>query len=93
MRRALQQLAQEPGGFEKDKRDFWYLYRRKLLPDETREYVPKVLAAALIGSNPSALRSRAGPVVHDKKRGLDLDPPLKKGGGALPRGRTLRWRR
>ena len=52
MRRTLQQLAQEPGGFGKNKRDFWYLYRRKLLPDETREYVPKVLAAALIGTHP-----------------------------------------
>jgi soluble lytic murein transglycosylase-like protein len=52
IRRALHELAQEPGGYGKDKRDFWHLYRRKMLSEETREYVPTVLAAALIGSNP-----------------------------------------
>jgi pSer/pThr/pTyr-binding forkhead associated (FHA) protein len=34
-------------------RNFWYLYRTKALPLETREYVPKVLAAILIGRDPS----------------------------------------
>jgi hypothetical protein len=34
-------------------RNFWYLYRTKALPLETREYVPKVFAAILIGRNPS----------------------------------------
>jgi hypothetical protein len=33
-------------------RNFWYLYRLKALPLETREYVPKVFAAMLIGRNP-----------------------------------------
>jgi pSer/pThr/pTyr-binding forkhead associated (FHA) protein len=33
-------------------RNFWYLYRVRALPLETREYVPKVLAAILIGRNP-----------------------------------------
>jgi soluble lytic murein transglycosylase-like protein len=51
VRRALRQVAQEPGGFRKDKRDFWHLYRLKLLPDETREYVPRVLAAAVVSAN------------------------------------------
>jgi hypothetical protein len=46
VRRALHRLAQEPGGFRK--RDFWHLYRLKYLPQETREYVPKVLAAAIV---------------------------------------------
>jgi hypothetical protein len=45
-RRARHRLAEEPGGFRK--RDFWHLYRLKYLPDETREYVPKVLAAAIV---------------------------------------------
>lgn len=31
-------------------RDFWHLYERGLLPEETREYVPRVLAAAIVGS-------------------------------------------
>jgi len=51
VRRALRQVAQDPGGFRKDKRDFWHLYRLKLLPEETREYVPRVLAAAIVASN------------------------------------------
>ena len=50
--RALQTVAQEPGGFSRDKRDFWHLYRRKLLSQETSEYVPDVLAAAIVGSHP-----------------------------------------
>ncbi len=51
VRRALRQVAQAPGGFRKDKRDFWHLYRLKLLPEETREYVPRVLAAAIVANN------------------------------------------
>lgn len=48
VRRVLHEVAQEPGGFRKEKRDFWHLYRLKKLPEETREYVPKVLAAAIV---------------------------------------------
>jgi len=33
-------------------RNFWYLYRVRALPEETREYVPKVFAAIIIGRNP-----------------------------------------
>jgi soluble lytic murein transglycosylase-like protein len=33
-------------------RNFWYLYRVNALPKETREYVPKVVAAMIIGRNP-----------------------------------------
>ena len=33
-------------------RNFWYLYRARALPSETREYVPKVFAAILIGRDP-----------------------------------------
>jgi pSer/pThr/pTyr-binding forkhead associated (FHA) protein len=33
-------------------RNFWYLYRARALPRETREYVPRVFAAILIGRNP-----------------------------------------
>ena len=48
VRRVLHQIARELGGFRKEKRDFWHLYRMKKLPEETREYVPKVLAAAIV---------------------------------------------
>jgi len=33
-------------------RNFWYLYRTRALPPETREYVPKVIAAIIVGRNP-----------------------------------------
>lgn len=33
-------------------RNFWYLYRVRALPAETREYVPKIIAAMIIGRNP-----------------------------------------
>jgi soluble lytic murein transglycosylase-like protein len=33
-------------------RDFWYLYRVRALPAETRDYVPKVIAAMIIGRSP-----------------------------------------
>jgi membrane-bound lytic murein transglycosylase D len=33
-------------------RDYWYLVEKKLLPRETRNYVPKFFASVLIGSNP-----------------------------------------
>ena len=50
VRQALHKVAKEPGGYKK--RDFWHLYRMKLLPDETREYVPAVIAAAIVFGNP-----------------------------------------
>jgi membrane-bound lytic murein transglycosylase D len=36
-------------------RNFWYLYRTKALPAETREYIPKTIAAIIIGRNPEKL--------------------------------------
>ena len=33
-------------------RDFWYLYRTRALPVETREYVPKVIAVMIIARHP-----------------------------------------
>ncbi len=33
-------------------RDFWELAEKKILPAETRDYVPKFMAAVLIGENP-----------------------------------------
>jgi len=34
-------------------RNFWYLYRARALPPETRDYVPKIIAAIIIGRNPA----------------------------------------
>jgi hypothetical protein len=33
-------------------RNFWYLYRVRALPEETREYVPKVIAVLIISRHP-----------------------------------------
>ena len=47
--------------------DFWELYRRNVLPKETKNYVPIILAMAIIAKNP-------------KQYGLDdiqVDPPLE----------------
>jgi membrane-bound lytic murein transglycosylase D len=33
-------------------RNFWCLYRANALPKETRAYVPKVVAAMIVGRNP-----------------------------------------
>ena len=35
-----------------DSKDYWVLSRKKLLPRETRNYVPKFMAAVIIGKNP-----------------------------------------
>jgi transglycosylase-like protein with SLT domain/FHA domain-containing protein len=32
-------------------RNFWYLYRSRALPKETRQYVPKIVAAIIVGRN------------------------------------------
>ena len=34
-------------------RNFWYLYRVRAVPPETREYVPKVIAAMIIARHPT----------------------------------------
>ena len=52
VRRVLHETAKEKGGFRKEKRDFWHLYRLKRLPGETMDYVPRVLAAAVVCSDP-----------------------------------------
>ena len=33
-------------------RNFWYLYRVRALPIETRQYVPKIVAAIIVGRHP-----------------------------------------
>ena len=38
--------------------DFWELYQRNNLPQETKNYVPIILAAAIMAKNPGAVRLR-----------------------------------
>jgi soluble lytic murein transglycosylase-like protein len=57
LRAVLRKVAlMEAGGFRK--RDFWHLYRLKLLPEETREYVPSVIASAIVLGNPERFAGR-----------------------------------
>jgi membrane-bound lytic murein transglycosylase D len=51
--RGLSRLAQDIGGTEPDDQ-FFTLASTKLLREETRNYVPQLIAAALIGREPSA---------------------------------------
>lgn len=55
VRGILHQLADEPGGLRPEDRDFWHLYRRRLLSEETRNYVPAVIAAGLLLAEPGLL--------------------------------------
>lgn len=48
VKQAVQKAVQDPI----KQRNFWYLYHVRALPAETREYVPKVIAAIIIGRNP-----------------------------------------
>jgi membrane-bound lytic murein transglycosylase D len=32
-------------------RDFWYLFRKRALPQETRDYIPKIIASIIIYNN------------------------------------------
>jgi hypothetical protein len=48
VKQAVQKAVQDPI----KQRNFWYLYHVHALPPETREYVPKVIAAIIIGRNP-----------------------------------------
>ena len=52
LRRTLLTLAQKPGGLRAEDRTFWHLYRLQALPQETLEYVPRVLAVAIICHDP-----------------------------------------
>lgn len=60
-------------------RDFWEIARRRQLPSETMDYVPKFLAAAIIGHNP-------------EKFGFAIPPPpesFKLASIQAPGGRSL----
>jgi hypothetical protein len=48
VKRAVQRVVEDPI----KQRNFWYLYRVRALPAETRQYVPKIVAAIIIGRNP-----------------------------------------
>ena len=52
MRKVLFDLAQQPGGLRAEDRTFWHLYRLQAFRDETLEFVPSILAAAVLFHDP-----------------------------------------
>ena len=48
----LNEYEGEARALQSKLRSFWYLYRLRALPPETREYVAKVIAAMIIGRHP-----------------------------------------
>ncbi|HZT74589.1 MAG TPA: transglycosylase SLT domain-containing protein [Terriglobales bacterium] len=60
--------------------DFWVLYRRGLLPQETRNYVPIIIAMALMAKNPRQYglsRLAADPPLVDDEVVLDAPVDLR----------------
>ncbi len=49
----VRRVLMKNGLWHKKDRDFWRLYQLKLLPAETMEYVPRIVAAGIIGRNPA----------------------------------------
>lgn len=49
----MRQILREKKLRRRHERDFWNLYYLKLLPEETLEYVPRIIAAAIVGRNPA----------------------------------------
>jgi membrane-bound lytic murein transglycosylase D len=60
-------------------RDFWTLSELGILPRETREYVPKILAAVSIGSDPEAhgFESGGGGVPYPELEAESVPSPIK----------------
>lgn len=59
-------------------RDFWELARLKKLPKETRHYVPKFMAAAIIGRNPERFGFRTPKAeAYPDVQAVELPAPLR----------------
>jgi hypothetical protein len=47
-RALLQGIAMEKGSWRSGRRSYWHLYRMRRFPQEVRDYVPRIVAAALL---------------------------------------------
>ena len=71
--------------------DFWELYRRNVLPKETRNYVPIILAVTIMAKNPS--QYGLDTIVPDRQDGIrhgDRQLPGGSAAGGPVRGRHAR---
>ncbi len=58
-------------------RDFWELVRLKVLPSETMDYIPKVLAAYIVGKNPEKYGFRVpNAEAHEAFVGVTVPSPI-----------------
>ncbi|MES2744003.1 MAG: lytic transglycosylase domain-containing protein, partial [Bdellovibrionota bacterium] len=58
-------------------RDFWELVRKKALPSETMDYIPKVLAAYMVGKNPEKYGFRVPDAAsHEAFAGVTVPGPI-----------------
>ncbi|RZA12253.1 MAG: hypothetical protein EOP10_31685, partial [Proteobacteria bacterium] len=58
-------------------RDFWELVRLKVLPSETMDYIPKVLAAYIVGKNPEKYGFRVpNAQSHEAFVGVTVPSPI-----------------
>ena len=75
-------------------RNFWYLYRARALPLETREYVPKVFAAILIGRSPGSFRILTSALPHGDRPVTDIGAVSASHatGGIHMTYRSLAWK-
>jgi hypothetical protein len=44
----LQEIAAEKGSWRSGRRSYWHIYRMRRFPAETRDYVPRIIGAALL---------------------------------------------
>jgi membrane-bound lytic murein transglycosylase D len=59
-------------------RDFWELVRKKALPSETMDYIPKVLAAYMVGKNPEKYGFRVPDAAsHEAFAGVTVPGPIE----------------
>ncbi len=59
-------------------RDFWELVRQKVLPAETMDYIPKFLAAYMIGKNPEKYGFTISDAAsHEAFIGVNVPSPIK----------------
>lgn len=59
-------------------RDFWELVRKKALPSETMDYIPKVLAAYMVGQNPEKYGFTVPTAeAHEAFAGVTVPSPIR----------------
>ncbi len=72
--------------------DFWELYRRNVLPKETRNYVPIILAVTIMAKNPSQYGLDDVVMEHPARLRHGHDPTIRLTCGWWPNASIRRLR-